>query len=357
MNTFLLRGTLQQLSRREFLKLSGQALFSLFWIPSFPSLHFPKQPELVPVTSPLSQGRILRNAVVLYDQPSLSGNSLETLQRDRVYPITGLTVGDEEPAYNRIWYELNGEGFVHSGSVQPVETQENPPELNIASKGQLAEVTVPFTDALRHPDQPQFVAYRLYYSSTYWVTDVKEDATGDLWYHIPDDKWGVSYYVNARHMRLIQADELEPISANVPEEEKRIEVRLESQMVIAYEEEVPVFMTRAATGAQFSDGDFRTPAGNYITNRKRPSRHMAAGDLAAPNSYDLPGVPWVSYLTESGISFHGTYWHNDFGKPRSHGCINLSSNAARWLYRWSTPSVPPYEHTWKEKSGTRVDVI
>ena len=115
-------------------------------------------------------------------------------------------------------------------------------------------------------------------------------------------------------------------------------------------------MTRAATGAQFSDGDFRTPKGQYVTNRKRPSRHMAAGDRAAPNSYDLPGEPWVSYLTKSGIAFHGTYWHNDFGNPRSHGCINVSSEAARWIYRWTSPHVPINEIYWSEQTGTVVTV-
>jgi lipoprotein-anchoring transpeptidase ErfK/SrfK len=67
---------------------------------------------------------------------------------------------------------------------------------------------------------------------------------------------------------------------------------------------------------------------------------MADGDFAAPASYDLPGVPWVSYLTDSGISFHGTYWHNDFGKPRSHGCINLPTPSARWVYLWTRPTYP-----------------
>ncbi len=62
---------------------------------------------------------------------------------------------------------------------------------------------------------------------------------------------------------------------------------------------------------------------------------MAAGDIAS-NGFDLPGVPWVLYITESGISFHGTYWHNDYGRPHSHGCINLAPQAAKWLFRWTT---------------------
>jgi lipoprotein-anchoring transpeptidase ErfK/SrfK len=127
--------------------------------------------------------------------------------------------------------------------------------------------------------------------------------------------------------------------------------------VVAYEGGQAVFMALIASGARFIDADYRTPTGRYTTNRKRPSRHMASGDLAAPSSYDLPGVPWVSYLTEAGISFHGTYWHNDFGKTRSHGCINLLPQAARWIYRWSNPSVPYGEYTWNKDEGTQVDVV
>jgi hypothetical protein len=69
-------------------------------------------------------------------------------------------------------------------------------------------------------------------------------------------------------------------------------------------------------------------------------------------------VPWVSYITDSGISFHGTYWHNDYGRPHSHGCINLPSEAAKWIYRWTMPVVPPerrFKYTPGE--GTIVQVI
>jgi lipoprotein-anchoring transpeptidase ErfK/SrfK len=67
-------------------------------------------------------------------------------------------------------------------------------------------------------------------------------------------------------------------------------------------------------------------------------------------------VPWISYITESGIAFHGTYWHNDFGIARSHGCINLPSKAAKWLYRWTLPFVPYNEQSTYNVSGTHVDV-
>jgi lipoprotein-anchoring transpeptidase ErfK/SrfK len=68
-------------------------------------------------------------------------------------------------------------------------------------------------------------------------------------------------------------------------------------------------------------------------------------------------VPWVLYITESGISFHGTYWHNDFGRPRSHGCINLTPQAAKWLYRWTMPVVQPTNQFAYEDKGTKVEIV
>jgi lipoprotein-anchoring transpeptidase ErfK/SrfK len=138
-------------------------------------------------------------------------------------------------------------------------------------------------------------------------------------------------------------------------EEKRIEINTADQYLVAIEQETPVFAARIASGAVFSNGDYSTPHGRHTVFHKRPSRHMAAGNLAA-NGYDLPGVPWVSYFTESGIAIHGTYWHNNYGAPRSHGCINLTPSAARWIFRWTLPSVPFTEQRVYKDTGTTVNV-
>jgi lipoprotein-anchoring transpeptidase ErfK/SrfK len=156
------------------------------------------------------------------------------------------------------------------------------------------------------------------------VVSYKVNRDGSPWYGLLDDRLKSVYYGPANHIRLIPSFELAPLSPHVPPSAKRLEVHLDEQIVIAYEWNIPVFMSRAATGGKFSNGDFTTPKGRHIIYSKRGSRHMAAGDRAAANSYDLPGIPWISYITEDGIAFHGTYWHNDFGHPRSHGCVNLS---------------------------------
>src|SRR3972149_6247476 len=112
---------------------------------------------------------------------------------------------------------------------------------------------------------------------------------------------------------------------------------------------------QATFGSSGSAGAaYWTPEGDFVTFRKRPSRHMSAGNLAS--GYDLPGVPWVAYITEEGVSFHGTYWHNDFGTPRSHGCINMNPEAAHSLYRWTYPVVPRDEMEVWVSYGTSVKV-
>lgn len=347
-------GCFPHINRREFLRLAGASIMALC-LPAgirTASAHAPAQLAAEPYL-----GRIIANDTKVYEKPSLSAKVLKNLFADQILNITDVTVGDEEPDYNRVWYELNGEGYVHSGGVHPVEVRPNEPVSQIAAEGRLAEVTVPYTDCTWSPLRTESTVYRLYYGTTYWVTGITTDADGVLWYSYYDEKWKLTFYARAAHLHLFEREELQPISPDVPAADKRIEILLKEQAVIAYEYDRPVFISRAATGARFSDGDFRTSPGRYLMNRKRPSRHMADGDFAAPASYDLPGVPWVSYLTDSGISFHGTYWHNDFGKPRSHGCINLPSPGARWIYQWTNPVVPWGERLFQQDPGTIVDVI
>jgi lipoprotein-anchoring transpeptidase ErfK/SrfK len=85
---------------------------------------------------------------------------------------------------------------------------------------------------------------------------------------------------------------------------------------------------------------------------------MAAGNLAH-NGYDLPGVPWICYITEKGVAFHGTYWHNDYGRPHSHGCVNVPNDAAQWVFRWVEPkaSYETYTQEAESKTGTRIVVV
>ncbi len=334
------------LSRRDFLKLGAGGLVSLF----LPGLRATQPAE------PLQQGRVLEPKISIYDVPSFDGKEVKVYWKDDVLPINGITLGDDEKAFNRVWYRIGKDGYAYSGTLQPVKTILNTPSSEIPANGTLGEVTVPYTDAYWGPGKEFEYAYRYYYATTYWVVALVQDAGGKPWYRVHEDKWQLVYYVPAVHLRLVPTNELIPLSPDVPPDAKRVEVRTAEQALIAYEFDRPVFMSRVATGARYADGIHYTPTGRHVTYHKRPSRHMAAGNLAF-NGYDLPGVPWVSYFTEDGVSFHGTYWHNDYGKERSHGCVNMTPQAAKWIYRWTLPYVPPDQERVFEKTGTIVDVI
>ena len=58
------------------------------------------------------------------------------------------------------------------------------------------------------------------------------------------------------------------------------------------------------------------------------------------DAYDLPGVPWDLYFTHGGAVIHGAYWHDKFGEPWSHGCVNLPLQKAKELYLWADVGTP-----------------
>lgn len=334
-------------SRRDFLKLSGYGLIGAM----LPQLSFsPRQDEFDNL-----QGRVTDRIVWSHEEPNPKSGRKKLYWRDLIFPIINSTTSDDEKAYNRVWYEIENAGYIYSGSVQPVHTLLNEPHT-ISLKGALGEVSVPYTDAHLEPDSNSDVIYRLYYETVHWVkASAIHPGDGHVWYALLDDKSNQYYYVPAEHIRLIPDLELAPLSPDVADKEKRVEVRLTDQLVLAYERDKIVFATRASTGGRRQSGHYTTPDGEFITFHKRPTRHMAAGDIAS-NGFDLPGVPWVLYLTKSGISFHGTYWHNDYGRPHSHGCINLTPQAAKWLYRWTLPTVPPDKELAYGYVGTKVEI-
>lgn len=125
---------------------------------------------------------------------------------------------------------------------------------------------------------------------------------------------------------------------------KWIDISIKQQMLVAYEGRRPVFVTLVSTGI----GGMGDPATTRATVRgifMIRAKHVSAtmdGDEAT-DSYDLRDVPYIQYFFE-GYALHGAFWHDDFGKPRSHGCVNLAPADAAWLFEWTDPVVPPEWH-------------
>jgi lipoprotein-anchoring transpeptidase ErfK/SrfK len=69
---------------------------------------------------------------------------------------------------------------------------------------------------------------------------------------------------------------------------------------------------------------------------------MSSDELG--EEFELSDVPYVQYFDQGGYALHGAYWHDGFGQPRSHGCINLSPGDARRVFDWTEPRVPEQWH-------------
>ena len=141
--------------------------------------------------------------------------------------------------------------------------------------------------------------------------------------------------------------------------EKWVDVNVKTQTLVAYEGDKPVFATAVSTGLVDSDKekDHHTPPGTFRIREK----HIAAtmdGDVASDGPYSIEDVPWIMYFNGS-YALHGAFWHNQFGRTKSHGCVNLAPQDAKALFAWTEPHLPEGWHgvmSTTEKPGTRVVV-
>lgn len=115
-----------------------------------------------------------------------------------------------------------------------------------------------------------------------------------------------------------------PLSLPPAGETKWIDVDLTRQVLVAYEGDVPVRIVVVSTGLPRTP----TPKGQFRIWAK-----LRYDDMTGPGYY-LPNVPYVMYFY-GGYALHGTYWHNNFGRPMSHGCVNLPTSEAEWLFNWA----------------------
>ena len=120
-----------------------------------------------------------------------------------------------------------------------------------------------------------------------------------------------------------------PVAAAAPaslavRESRWIEVRLAKQQLIAWQDGKAIMTTAISSGVR----DTPTVRGSFRIQRKYASVRMRGP------GYDLPNVPFSMFF-HAGYALHGTYWHNAFGRPMSHGCVNLPTSKARWLFGWA----------------------
>lgn len=119
-----------------------------------------------------------------------------------------------------------------------------------------------------------------------------------------------------------------------PTDGKWISVDLDHQRAYAWEGD------KLLKKFAISSGKARTPTvtGVFRIRAKVSSQTMEGGSVAEGDYYYLPNVQWVQYFYQD-YALHGAYWHNKFGTPTSHGCVNLTNSDAKWLFDWTSPTV------------------
>lgn len=314
------------LTRRQFLKFGS----SLLAVATLPSLPLP--PDDLAGRPETRYGRVTTWRAWVHSEPDPNAPRVDQRGYDAVVNILDQAEGIGYYSHNPIWYRMVG-GYIYSSWVQPVEYRYNRPIQSVEPPGALAWVTVPYTDVRSRPDPSLRRSYRLYYDSIFRIIDVQKDEAGDIWYGLRDGlTWGGVNWAQGEHLRLVPPEELTPLSPYVTN--KRILIELSRQWLTCYEGEDAVFDTRLSSGMP----GMVTPIGIHRVLQKVHTTRMTGG--VGRNYYDLPGIGFVTYFTPKGVAIHGTYWHNDYGRRRSHGCVNVPTTASQWIYRWCRPDVP-----------------
>ena len=241
---------------------------------------------------------------------------------------------------NQRWVETP-DGYIYAPYVQVVKNLPNNAVEAFPSfstePGMWVEVTVPYVDFtvdgkrlspwLQVSNHP-----RLYYSQVMWVDKIQKDASGQIQYRLREKygSYGDLFWAAAEAFKPITPDDITPIHPEA--KDKRVEVSVPYQTLSCFEGNEEVYFCRVSTGWGGA-----TPLGVIPSWRKMISTHMSGGTTGA--GYDTPGIGWTVLFSSDGAAIHSTFWHNDFGLARTHGCVNAMPEDARWIFRWTVPSV------------------
>jgi lipoprotein-anchoring transpeptidase ErfK/SrfK len=177
-----------------------------------------------------------------------------------------------------------------------------------------------------------------------------------------EEKYAEFHGISARPPGLSSLETIRRVLGFTTEtRNKRIEIDLTNQKLYAFEGDRKVYDFSVSTGKWWP-----TPTGEFTIWVKVKSQLMKGGSRELGTYYYLPNVPFVMFFYNQsitkirGFGIHGAYWHNNFGHPMSHGCINMKIEDSKALYEWATPVVTNPK-AWStlatpENTGTKVTI-
>jgi hypothetical protein len=236
--------------------------------------------------------------------------------------------------------------------------------------GMWVETCLPYVDAILENAPPRSawwrfrlengLPYRFYYSQILFVDQIKTDNDGFIWYRI-NERYGNPgdiFWARAEAFRPISEEEVSPINPESEDKKVVVDVNWNIQTLSCLEGETEVYFCRISSGK----AEGATPISGiyspgFMIWRKLFSLHM--GGNTAAGGWDVPAVGWTSLFHGDGVAIHSTYWHNNYGEPMSHGCVNVAPEDAKWIFRWVNPEVPfsSGDITISGEGSTRVVVL
>ena len=350
-------------SRRDFIKLAGLGLGTLALSPQ----GFPLTPRPLPqfpAGDYLGRVAVTPNfySTPLMSAPDENSGKIRDVPQDEIVVWQREVIGSNVSGRtNRRWAQTP-DGFIYAVDLQPVRNLPNTPvtALPQGKTGFWAEVAVPYVDLqLQNSPISPGVKYtlqtnqplRLYYGQVIWVDQVGGDGAGNVLYRLneaPQHGYGYGdiFVADGAGFHMLTDQDIAPIHPNVDPATKKIVVDATAgrQTLSCYEGSTEVYFCRVSTG--YGD-QFSTPVGDQAIAWKIFSIHMAA-NTGSDSGYDTMAVPWpVFFNTNAGAAIHGAFWHNDFGVRRSHGCVNVSPEDAKWIYRWTNPDISLDQSEWR----------
>lgn len=224
-----------------------------------------------------------------------------------------------------LWYHINDGEYIKAKTTKPV-TASTFAGIQLASHPELPfgwvvrQTPVAPKPGITPPDGatwlPRYTIVTIYETRYFGEWG---------WHRIGDDQWIQLYDVG-----MIKP---KPRPKQIPAGERWIEVDLFEQSFAAYNENDEMIYATLVSSGLPADG-WRTPAGLFHLKSARVTGKMAGGGMS--DYYFLEDVQATIFFTES-YAFHAAYWHDDFGRYKSHGCVNMSVADATWLFDWAAP--------------------
>lgn len=329
------------------LVFSALLAFSLFGVAGaqFPygdgTPHFLAPPSREPAHGPaitLPYGQIVNGGAAVYSSPSDASSGAGPVSwLGSGFVFVSLAGASPVSFGGQSWYQLHQGGWVAADRVLPyspshfqgieVSTPPDHPFAWVLADSPLSTAA----GAKPVAGAPHVVRYERL------TLLEQQDVNGVAWYRVGPEEW-ISQY----RMGIV------PISKRpdaIGPTDKWIEVNLFEQTLSAYEGDRLVYATLVASGLP----QWPTNPGLFRIYEKVRMDKMS-GDEGKPDYYYLQDIPWIMYF-DNDQALHTAYWHDGFGAPHSHGCVNLAPEDALWLYNWTGPDAGSDQYTFSDDSN------